>query len=241
MVESIADCLTMHVRLGMSGNILDVVATADETVEALRLRLHVMMGLWDSTEELVMLSGSELLVDSHKIGEITNLQDVQALVSRWTRLCHSTEHESMVWDMPLQDAQAVAQHCSQVRIQVKGADLHVTSKPNTCPIEDVRNGRPIGFMRELTEEDVGSEWEESQPDLLRFLCHANCTPELLEELWRCDGGVGDAPDFSSLEQTVYHAAAHNGLHWWHRPNHPIQMMSSWTFCGDEVELELYVK
>ena len=147
---------------------------------------------------------------------------------RWVRLCHSTANESIVWDCSSEEVKRKAKNATSVRIQQKDDHRkYVQSKPDSYPIEDIRDGRPIGFDRALSKRDVSYFWEASEEfpgDMSNHLWHSFSHWSLKA----C----------SDLRTKIYHCCDNpGGIHWTDSSDLSV---SKWSLKEKPAELELYV-
>uniref|UniRef100_A0A7S4R1R5 Ubiquitin-like domain-containing protein n=1 Tax=Alexandrium monilatum TaxID=311494 RepID=A0A7S4R1R5_9DINO len=153
----------------------------------------------------------------------------------WTRLCYSELTSGglpLNWDWSQEEVRALAQRARRVRIQSRGSpEEAVVSRPGAYPIENIREGNPIGFGRELGEGEIGLFWESPSALLLARLLHVG-------DCWR---DHGHKEEVCRLETNVYWAACNGqGLHW-HGSVHGghLPPTCSWN-NNDDTDLELYV-
>lgn len=149
--------------------------------------------------------------------------------SGWLRLCRADEGEDLVWDWPMEFVRRIACKSRRVRIQQRGADmLYVQSLPGSYPIEDVRQGRPLGYGRAQRRGDVSKYWE--SPD---------CPGFAEEHLWH-SGAQWGCPTCQDLKHKIYHSCDNGGgIHWGKKGDE--FSFCGWT-CDDAtgVRLALYV-
>eukprot|EP00928_Gymnodinium_smaydae_P024711 TRINITY_DN19919_c0_g2_i3.p1 TRINITY_DN19919_c0_g2~~TRINITY_DN19919_c0_g2_i3.p1 ORF type:complete len:212 (+),score=28.78 TRINITY_DN19919_c0_g2_i3:56-691(+) len=90
---------------------------------------------------------------------------VKGGLAGWTRICHGDQNgkettgKPLIWDLPIEDVQRLAEKATRVRIQQRNnPQLAVESKPGSYPIENIRRGNPIGYRHALEKARVEETW-----------------------------------------------------------------------------------
>jgi len=221
-MDALAKCVSLPEEAKPVWNAIHLVRTFGEDLPQAVLQ----------TLFLIYVKENYFMLISVCIGVLSSLKALYDAFTRvlqapvaWRLLCHSDpSHGSnkVVWDMPVEEGMRLAQLATRVRIQTKGKpEESVTSLAETYPIEDLRNGHPIGWSQGgLAEADVSLFWEASSPDKLKQLRH---------RIWR------DRQDRSvTLDKLIYWANDNGqGLHF--RDD-----CTKWIYDGPPTALELLV-
>mmetsp|Transcript_93761 Transcript_93761/g.268330 ORF Transcript_93761/g.268330 Transcript_93761/m.268330 type:complete len:262 (+) Transcript_93761:56-841(+) len=158
----------------------------------------------------------------------------------WVRIAHGSKSvggpvgvnsASLVLDYTLDEIMSMAQHATRVRIQSGGVAFldgsrraAVTSRPNSYPINDIRQGKAIGYThigKALSMEQVKANWEGNSGEL-RSLWYKGLK-------W----GEGQFEEANvGLDHTIYHACCNGtGLCWWARPSHTAAWNNERSACS----------
>eukprot|EP00746_Dinoflagellata_sp_MGD_P137776 gnl/MRDRNA2_/MRDRNA2_71534_c0_seq2.p1 gnl/MRDRNA2_/MRDRNA2_71534_c0~~gnl/MRDRNA2_/MRDRNA2_71534_c0_seq2.p1 ORF type:complete len:238 (-),score=36.07 gnl/MRDRNA2_/MRDRNA2_71534_c0_seq2:96-809(-) len=203
--------IRITVRMALTGEIVgEVDVPSNHDLDTLRQTITEKvgeLGPYRMFHDGEVLLGIKTLADTN-IADGSCVDLVRGGIPGWTRLCHGdtvakeTTGSPLIWDLPLEKVMSLAAKATRVRIQAKSdTEVAVVSKPDAYPIENLRKGNPIGYMRGLRKEEVADHWESEKSDMLPGrLWHTSFH-------WHRE-------NHDKLELKVYHSCDNGGgIHW----------------------------